>query len=94
MNDQAPFDRTLTGDAAEASMSPTIDSPPVLTPMETIAGPSQHGGAAAVTLVAEEYVVGREIARGGMGCVLAAEDRKLGRVVAMKVMRLESAASE
>jgi len=48
----------------------------------------------AVVLPADEYAVGAEIAHGGMGSVLRAEDRKLGRVVAMKVMRLESAASD
>lgn len=36
---------------------------------------------------AERYVVGAEIARGGMGMVLQAEDRSLLRRVAVKVMR-------
>ncbi len=40
------------------------------------------------------YSVGGEIARGGMGSILEAQDRKLGRKVAMKVMRLNAAASE
>jgi WD40 repeat protein/serine/threonine protein kinase len=33
-----------------------------------------------------DYETGREIARGGMGAILDARDRKLGRTVAMKVM--------
>ena len=49
---------------------------------------------APVTLPAESYAVGVEIARGGMGTILEAEDRKLGRMVAMKVMRLEADATE
>ncbi|MBI3879085.1 MAG: protein kinase [Verrucomicrobia bacterium] len=47
-----------------------------------------------VTLPPEEYHVGGEIARGGMGSILEAEDRKLGRKVAMKVMKLEASASD
>src|SRR4051812_16983038 len=60
----------------------------------TIAGPSSHARRPAVTLPAEAYTVGVEIASGGMGSILSAEDRKLGRVVAMKVMKLHAAASE
>ncbi|MEQ1850258.1 MAG: serine/threonine-protein kinase, partial [Chthoniobacteraceae bacterium] len=54
--------------------------------------PAKQG--APVTLPEESYAVGGEIARGGMGTVLEAEDRKLGRKVAMKVMRLDASASE
>jgi serine/threonine protein kinase/WD40 repeat protein len=39
------------------------------------------------------YTKGREIARGGMGAILEANDRMLGRTVAMKVV-LENRASE
>src|SRR3954465_9700725 len=57
--------------------------------------PAAPGAAAPrLTLSAEAYAVGREIASGGMGSILEAEDRKLGRVVAMKVMRLDGSASE
>ncbi|MEZ0266693.1 MAG: WD40 repeat domain-containing serine/threonine protein kinase [Phycisphaerae bacterium] len=83
-DDSAP---TLAG----GSPSPSSDL------MLTIEAPSSAApGAAAppVALPADAYGVGEEIAHGGMGTVLRAEDRKLGRVVAMKVMRLESAASE
>ncbi len=54
--------------------------------------PAKQG--APVTLPEESYAVGGEIARGGMGSILEAEDRKLGRKVAMKVMRLETDATE
>jgi serine/threonine-protein kinase len=40
------------------------------------------------------YAIGGEIARGGMGSTLEAEHRRLGREVAMKVMRIEASASE
>ena len=50
-------------------------------------------GAAKVTLPPESYTVGGEIARGGMGSILEAEDCELKRKVAMKVMRLEASAS-
>ena len=46
-------------------------------------------GGSSVALPAENYAVGGEIARGGMGSILEAEDRNLGRKVAMKVARLE-----
>ncbi len=36
------------------------------------------------------FVFGNEIARGGMGSILEADDKKLGRKIAVKVMLLES----
>ncbi|MGB0578500.1 MAG: serine/threonine-protein kinase [Limisphaerales bacterium] len=38
-----------------------------------------------------QYKCGKEIARGGMGAVLTAEDLRLGRTVAMKVMLTQQA---
>ena len=38
----------------------------------------------------KHYVVGREIARGGMGRIMFARDRRLGRSVAIKELLLES----
>jgi len=38
----------------------------------------------------DNYRLGREIARGGMGYILEAEDKKLGRVVAAKAVSLRS----
>ena len=40
------------------------------------------------------FVLGREIARGGMGSVIEADDCRLGRKIAVKVMLLETGASE
>lgn len=51
-----------------------------------------HG--AAPRPVAGHYTPGREIAEGGMGSVLEANDQILGRAVAMKVIRQDIAASE
>jgi len=82
-NDSAP---TLAGGSPLPSSDLMLTIEATSSAADTIAAP--------VALPAEAYGVGEEIAHGGMGTVLRAEDRKLGRVVAMKVMRLESAASE
>ena len=63
-------------------------------PNQTMASAVLPATLPSITLPAQSYVVGREIAHGGMGSVLHAQDKKLGRDVAMKVMRLSSAASE
>jgi serine/threonine protein kinase len=42
----------------------------------------------------ENYGLGRQIARGGMGSVIEAEDRKLGRTVALKVMAFDAFSDE
>jgi tetratricopeptide (TPR) repeat protein len=44
--------------------------------------PADHAGLVAVD--PEHYIVGDEIARGGMGRILRARDRRLGRAVAIK----------
>src|SRR5580704_7514236 len=43
-----------------------------------------------VTVDPEHYVVGGEIARGGMGRIMIARDRRLGREVAIKELLTES----
>lgn len=67
------------------------DAPTIITaqpvqkvPASSMGGPS-HG--------AENYQIGREIARGGMGSVLEAEDQKLKRTVAVKIMHFDANAS-
>ncbi len=44
-----------------------------------------------VSVDPQHYVVGREIARGGMGRITSARDRRLGREVAIKELLVESA---
>jgi serine/threonine protein kinase len=41
-------------------------------------------------LGADNYQIGHEIARGGMGSILEAEDSKLKRTVAVKIMHLDA----
>ena len=43
-----------------------------------------------LTIDSDHYVVGREIARGGMGRIRAARDRRLGRPVAIKELLVRS----
>ena len=72
-------------------------------PHDTPVTPSQAeergaGGLFALALTdlpeAGNYRAGHEIARGGMGAVLRAQDQKLGRTVAMKVMLSTTASAE
>ncbi len=76
-------------------LEPSIaETAPPPDPGETIASVDSPPTAPSLLLPSRSYIVGREIAHGGMGSVLHAQDCKLGRDVAMKVMRLSSAASE
>jgi eukaryotic-like serine/threonine-protein kinase len=57
-----------------------VTSPPL---HDTAAAPSANA-AALQTVPSEAYALGREIARGGMGRILVAEDLRIGRRVAVK----------
>ncbi len=50
--------------------------------------------ASLVSAIAERYVVGELVGRGGMGEVLAARDRQIGREVAVKRLRSRSASDK
>ncbi len=71
--------------STEGSAAPNIPTLPIEVPERT------HISEA--TLGADNYHIGREIARGGMGSVMVAEDNKLKRTVAVKVMLQDADAS-
>ncbi len=81
---------------------PTNPQPPPADPQSDLrtvlmpgdGAPTPAGGAPGTSQAAENYSIGGEIARGGMGSILEAEDVRLGRKVAMKVMRLDADATE
>ena len=63
--------------------------------------PLKHTGQSGVAVASSanpdapvDYVFGPEIARGGMGSILQAEDCKIGRTVAVKIMLSEMDADE
>jgi len=69
-------------------MNPDTDTPTtrIRPPVRPV--PVTGGGEPA--LGSANYHLGREVARGGMGCILEAEDRKLARTVAAKAVMLDS----
>lgn len=76
----------LAGGPADQS---TLDMPHA----ETLAGPHTEADLPALPRVDDSlYSIGAEIARGGMGKILSARDRRLRRDVVIKVMRRESGA--
>lgn len=94
MDNPSPSDRTQAGNGTEPSVAPTIVASPLPGYAATIAGPAPRPGNLPVISPDGEYAIEREIARGGMGCVLQAQDRKLARTVAMKVMLRRRAGEE
>lgn len=74
---ETPSDRARPEAASDASAD---TQPPSAPPSkDPVTQPLPVAGA-------DHYTVGREIAKGGMGRILEAEDQGLGRTVAMKVM--------
>jgi len=73
-------------------MEPSADDRTI--PMPTSVTPVPESATAAAmrepALGADNYQIGPEIARGGMGSILQAEDSKLGRTVAVKIMHLDA----
>ena len=77
---EVAVDRTITRTAGadEAGEDDTLDA---TTPLAPDALPP---------IPADQYVLGPEVARGGMGRVIRAVDRRLGRVVALKQLQGDS----
>src|SRR5436190_5609982 len=69
------------------------DDPGVTIPSKRTRNPAQTGGAANPDAT-PSYCFGPEIARGGMGSILQAEDCKLPRTVAVKIILSEIEADE
>jgi len=77
------LDRTITRetDARDASTADATGGDGGATPLEPHELPP---------MAADQYVLGPEVARGGMGRVIRAIDRRLGRVVALKQLTDDS----
>jgi len=93
---RARVEALLAADEGAASLTESQGAETIATPdlNQTMAFMVSPATSPSIALPPQSYVVGKEIAHGGMGSVLHAQDCKLGRDVAMKVMRLSSAASE
>jgi len=74
----------------------SIASLPDSTTVKTLPSGSQTsaGSSTANPSAAVPFIFGKRIAQGGMGAILEAEDCKLGRTIAAKVMLLEQDATE
>ena len=83
----APFKRRPALPPLGSDGLATEHIPTPLASDATMAAPPTPAAPSALPLVsADHYHAGREIARGGMGRIVAAEDQRLGRAVALKVL--------
>jgi WD40 repeat protein/serine/threonine protein kinase len=86
--DQCPECRGLLVDLVEHSVLPTELSPPEAAPEVALRGEVLHPGS-----MVEHFKVLRLLGRGGMGEVYLCRDTRLGRKVALKVVRPERVGS-
>jgi tetratricopeptide (TPR) repeat protein len=81
MDDSGP--KSSSSAAFAATVAPTAPDGS-LAESQTIAAPVEAAEPALPQVAADHYGRDKEIARGGMGRIVAAEDRRLGRKVALK----------
>jgi serine/threonine protein kinase len=81
--------------AADTVMADSKQSPPPSPPTSTAAGSYIPGGVALSVVETSAYEISGEFARGGLGRILQAKDRRLGRPVAIKeLLRSHTRATE
>jgi len=81
--------RRAVAAAVRAARPPLSDAPTL--PVDHATAASQSGDYSALVVVdPQHYARDKEIARGGMGRIIVARDRRLGRPVAIKELRAQS----
>ena len=80
-----------SGDGGDAPEAPSPAAGTDDTLAASIAAPTARNDYTSLVAVAREhYIIGSEIARGGMGRIFTARDRRLGRTVAIKELLVTS----
>ncbi|MBV8758995.1 MAG: protein kinase [Deltaproteobacteria bacterium] len=91
-SDRGP--KSSSSAAFAATVGPAAGEPAADSGADTVAAPGATAQQVLPEVAADHYGRDREIARGGMGRIVAAEDRRLGRKVALKELLDGSAASD
>jgi hypothetical protein len=80
--------------AARPVGSDRVILPEVANPVSLVSLPGEPEYAPRTSDIQGRYILGDELGQGGMGRVLAARDKDLGRIVALKVLRDEHGTDE